>query len=664
MSDAAALFAVPRPLYPERADDAAEGWLEETGAELVGGVARRFAARRRRMHDFVAAVHRHAKAYAGIDLAAVADAAREVRRALRRDGLGDETLARAFALVRETSGVALGMRHFDCQLMGGWVMVNGMIAEMNTGEGKTLTATLPAATMALAGIPVHVITVNDYLVARDAELMGPVYKALGLSVGVVLENQQPPQRQAAYKCDVTYATNKTVVFDYLRDRITLGQRDSEMHLQMEKLYGTDTRIRKLLMRGLSFAVVDEADSVLVDEARTPLIISAPAKSDDEAMVAAKGLELARELERERDFVLLEDERRAVLTDEGRRRLDELCAGLGGVWKGLLRREELIAQALSALHLFRRDVHYLVRDGKVQIIDEYTGRIMEDRSWQRGLHQLVESKEGVEVTAQKEPLARISYQRFFRRYLRFGGMTGTGKEVAREFGSVYGLAVVRIPTNRPIQRKTLLEQVHVTEAEKWRAIARSAAEHRARGQPVLLGTRSVAASETASRALSELGLEHVVLNAKQDKEEAAIVARAGEPGRITVATNMAGRGTDIKLAPGVAQAGGLHVILSERHDSGRVDRQLEGRCGRQGDPGTFVSILSLEDDLPTIYGGPIFRALVASLAHASAERRRKLGSWVIRMTQRLVEREHSKDRRALLRADRRTLKTLSFSGRSE
>jgi preprotein translocase subunit SecA len=660
----AGLFQVPRPLYPERVDHVPEGWIEEKGLEVAGSIARRFAARPSRMRDFVAAVHVQAARYAGLDLPGLGAAARELRKELRRDGLEDALVARAFALIRETSGVVLGMRHFDCQLQGGWVMVNGMIAEMNTGEGKTLTATLPACTMALAGVPVHVITVNDYLVSRDAEIMKPVYEALGLSVGVVVEKQQPPERQAAYRCDVTYATNKVLVFDYLRDRITLGQRDSALHLHMERLYGGEARIRKLLMRGLSFAVVDEADSVLVDEARTPLIISAPAKADDEALVAQKGLELARELSAERDFVLLEDERRAVLTDVGKRRLDELCAGLGGVWKGLLRREELATQALAALHLFKRDVHYIVREGKVQIVDEHTGRVMADRSWQRGLHQLVECKEGVEITAQKEPLARISYQRFFRRYLRFGGMTGTGSEVAGELGSVYGLAVVRIPPNRPIQRRTLPPQVHATEAEKWQAVARSVQEHHQRGQPVLVGTPSVATSETASRALGALGLAHVVLNAKQDKEEAAIVERAGEAGRITVATNMAGRGTDIKLAKGVAEAGGLHVILCERHDSARVDRQLEGRCGRQGDPGTFASILSLEDHLPTVHGGLLYRGFAAWAKRAGEEKRRQLGAWAIRLTQKRVERAHSRERRGLLKADRQTVKMLSFSGRSE
>ncbi len=654
MSSALSLFPALRPLYPERRENEAEGWLEQFGAVAADRVARALKSRRGRMQAIVPLVEQQEADFAGRDLAALGEAGRELRKLLRREGLRDDLVARSFALVRAVSHKTIGMRHFESQLQGGWVLLNGMIAEMHTGEGKTLTATLPACTMALAGIPVHIITVNDYLVTRDAEIMAPVYKALGISVGTVVEGQLPPARQAAYRCDVTYATNKLLVFDYLRDRITLGQKDSALHLHLEKLYGSGARFERLLLRGLSYAIVDEADSVLVDEARTPLIISAPAKAGDEALVAEQGIGLARQMVRERDFVLLEDERKALLNDAGRRRLDELCAELGGVWKGLLRREELALQALSALHLFRKDEQYLIRDGKIQVIDEYTGRVMADRTWQRGLHQLIEAKEGCEITAQKEPLARISYQRFFRRYLWLSGMTGTASEVANELGSVYGLAVMSVPPNRPVRRKTLAEQVHATEDEKWRAIANSVAQRHKAGQPVLLGTRSVAASERAAKMLDELGIEHCVLNAKQDREEAAIVARAGEPGRVTVATNMAGRGTDIKLAPGVADAGGLHVILSERHDSARIDRQLEGRGGRQGDPGSFEAILSLEDYLPTAYGAGI-RGWVAN---------RLGGSRAIRLAQDAAERAHSRERKALLKMDRQVGKMLSFTGRPE
>jgi preprotein translocase subunit SecA len=650
MSSADALLRA-EALYAERDEAAAEGWLEQMGEAARGRLTRALQSRDSRVRAMLERVHALEGEYAAMTLQRLGEAARELRRRLRREGLTDDAVAHAFALVRETAGQTLGMRHFDAQMRGGWIMLNGMIAEMNTGEGKTLTATLPACTMALAGVPVHVITVNDYLVARDAEIMGPLYRALGISVGTVIEGQDLPARHAAYRCDVAYATNKLLVFDYLRDRIALGQRASDLHLHLDRLYGSGAR--RLLLRGLHYAIVDEADSVLVDEARTPLIISAPSKADDEALVAQQGIEFARELEPGRDYVLMHAEHRVSLTEDGRRALEERSRTLGGVWRGLLRREELATQALAALHLFHKDEHYLVRDGKVQIVDEYTGRVMPDRSWQRGLHQLVEAKEGCEITAQKEPLARISYQRFFRRYLRLAGMTGTAREVRGELASVYGLAAVRVPTHRPVRRAMLPERVYRTADEKWRAIAQSALERHRKGQPVLLGTRSVAASERASAALNELGLEHSVLNAKQDAEEAAIVARAGEAGRITVATNMAGRGTDIKLGPGVEEAGGLHVILSERHDAGRVDRQLAGRCARQGDPGSYEAILSLEDAILATYGGAPLRLLAKTAGGAA-----------IRLSQRLAESAHSRERRALLKMDQQLVKMLSFSGRSE
>jgi len=664
MSELLALAQPLRALYPERKDRLPEGWLERAGVAAGGRVQRAIRAWIVRRQPIVRAVNRHAAEYAKMDMKELAGAARDLRRPLRRDGFRTEHVARAFALIREVAGRTVGMRHFDVQLQGGWIMLNGMIAEMQTGEGKTLTATLPACTAALAGLPVHVVTVNDYLVSRDAEIMTPVYQALGLTVGTVVEGQAESARQAAYRCDVTYVTNKLLVFDYLRDRITLGQKRADLQLHLEKLYGPGARVRRLLLRGLNFAIVDEADSVLVDEARTPLIISAPASTGDDAVVATQGIKLAEDLVEREDYVVLPGRAGIKLTDRGKRRLDELCAELGGVWSGLLRREELAMQALTALKVFHRDEHYLVRDGKIQIIDEHTGRIMEDRSWERGLHQLVEAKEGCEITGQKEPLARISYQRFFRRYLLVSGMTGTAAEVKGELGAVYGLAVARVPTNRPGQRRILPTRLFATEKAKWAAIAESVREFHKRRRPVLLGTRSVAASEIASELLTQMGLDHRVLNAKQDKEEAEIVKLAGEPGRITIATNMAGRGTDIKLEEGVAEVGGLHVILSERYDSARIDRQLEGRCGRQGDPGSFQMFLSMEDGIMQIYSRTMCRVLRRMVRACGPQAGQAAGRLVIRSGQRLVERAHSRIRRSMLKVDDELTKLLSFSGRPE
>jgi len=409
-------------VYAEKRELRGEQWLDRMGVAVTGGIARKLRANPVRIKSIVGRVATFEGKFRGLDEAQLRVHAVELKRLLRREGLRDELVAEAFALVRETAGLILGMRHFDVQLIGGWILLNGMIAEMNTGEGKTLTATLPACTAALAGIPVHVITVNDYLVERDCELMRRVYETLGVSVAAATSEMDQKARQAAYTHDIVYCTNKTLVFDYLRDRILLATGSSSLHLRLEKIYGADTRSRRLLLRGLHFAIVDEADSVLVDEARTPLIISAEVPSADEALVAEQALGLARQLEPGEHYVIVKAERRIALTEAGHTHMVALCKALGGVWAGALRREELVTQALTALHLFARDDHYLVRDGKIQVIDEHTGRVMADRSWGQGLHQLIESKEGCEITPRKEPLARISYQRFFRRYLRLAGMT--------------------------------------------------------------------------------------------------------------------------------------------------------------------------------------------------------------------------------------------------
>jgi len=651
-------------VYAEKRELRGEQWLDRMGVAVTGGIARKLRANPVRIKSIVGRVATFEGKFRGLDEAQLRVHAVELKRLLRREGLRDELVAEAFALVRETAGLILGMRHFDVQLIGGWILLNGMIAEMNTGEGKTLTATLPACTAALAGIPVHVITVNDYLVERDCELMRRVYETLGVSVAAATSEMDQKARQAAYTHDIVYCTNKTLVFDYLRDRILLATGSSSLHLRLEKIYGADTRSRRLLLRGLHFAIVDEADSVLVDEARTPLIISAEVPSADEALVAEQAQGLARQLEPGEHYVIVKAERRIALTEAGHTHMVALCKALGGVWAGALRREELVTQALTALHLFARDDHYLVRDGKIQVIDEHTGRVMADRSWGQGLHQLIESKEGCEITPRKEPLARISYQRFFRRYLRLAGMTGTGAEVAGEFGSVYGLPVVRVPTHRPSRRIYRPDRIFPTEGEKWQAVVDRVSELHAHGVPVLLGTRSVAASEVASRMLAERGLEHTVLNAKQDEEEAQIVARAGAPGRITVATNMAGRGTDIQIDPEVSGLGGLHVILSERYEAGRIDRQLAGRCARQGDPGTFEAILSLEDPVLEPFRGGLLEWLVRRFVPPGAPWDAASKRLLVRFAQYRTERMQSRVRKNLLKMDKQMGDILSFSGRPE
>jgi preprotein translocase subunit SecA len=663
MSSAALRIGVPRGAYPERVEPQA-GWLDRTATHLAGALAHRVRAWSRRWDRLVGPVASHGRGLEGLGDHEIRVIAEDLRPGLRREGFQDDLVARSFALVREAARRTIGERHYDVQLIGGWVLLSGMVAEMETGEGKTLAATLPACTAALAGIPVHIVTVNDYLARRDAEWMGPIYRALDLTVGVIIHGMDPAARRAAYACDVTYCTNKEVTFDYLRDRIALRGQPGRIHLQLERLYGQHARVRQLVHRGLYYAIVDEADSVLVDEARTPLIISGGDGNGAGQRVWEAALAIAAQMRQGSDFVLEGRERAIRLSPAGEARLEDLARPLGGVWAGRQRREELVRQALTAQHLFFRDKHYLVRDGKVQIIDEFTGRVMADRSWEHGLHQMIEAKEACPPTSQKDALARISYQRFFRRYLRLAGMTGTAREVAGELWSVYRLPVVRVPTNRPLIRHGHPGRVFPTAEAKWRVVVERIARLHGEGRPVLVGTRSVAASEHLSGLLTAAGLPHQVLNARQDQEEAAIIARAGEPGKITVATNKAGRGTDIRLAPGVAQRGGLHVIATERHEAGRIDRQLFGRCGRQGDPGSYEVIVCLEDELVTVYAGRVWRWVGRLTARPGQTVAPRIGKLLFRRAQRSAERLHSRMRRDLLKMDEHLESALAFSGRPE
>jgi preprotein translocase subunit SecA len=590
--------------------------------------------------------------------------AASLRPELRAQGFGLKQAARAFALIRELAERRLGLRHFDVQLVGGWILLNGMVAEMQTGEGKTLAATLPAATVALAGIPVHVITVNDYLTQRDADWMGPVYRALGLSVGTIVQGMDLEDRRRAYRCDITYCTNKEIVFDYLRDRLEMGQRPGRIQRRVDQLAGRGGRLGRLRLRGLCYGIVDEADSVLIDEARTPLIISGRGDNSYEALIYREALELSERLESGVDYLIDFPRRDVELTKAGKRHLESLGGEQGGFWNGRLRREEMVRKALTARHLFHRDKHYVIKEGKIQIVDEYTGRIMPSRSWEGGLHQLIESKESCDITAQTEVMGRISYQRFFRRYLALAGMTGTAREASREFWSVYRLKVVRVPTNEPMHRQGLRPRAFRFARDKWDAVVARIRELHEQGRPVLVGTRTVAASEHLAALLAEAGLSCRVLNALQDREEAGIIAQAGQRGQITVATNMAGRGTDIKLGPGVEGLGGLHVIATEWHDAQRIDRQLFGRCGRQGEPGTYEAFVSLEDELLKAHPAPLVGFLKPRRINPATTMGGRLALLAIRNSQRAAERRHFRMRRDLLKMDESLESALAFSGRGE
>jgi preprotein translocase subunit SecA len=543
----------------------------------------------------------------------------------------DELLPEAFAVVREAATRALGMTHFDVQLIGGTTLHQGKIAEMRTGEGKTLMATLPVYLNALSGKGVHVVTVNEYLAQRDAEWMAPVYRFLGLSVGVIRSGQTPAEKREAYACDITYGTNNEFGFDYLRDNLAF-------------------RLEDRVQRGLHYAIVDEVDSILIDEARTPLIISGPAEESTELYLKVNELapRFSRQAEEEGegDFFVDEKSRQIHLSETGFEKAETLLQEAGLLAEGDslydaggIRLMHHLNAALRAHHLYNRDVEYIVRNGEVIIVDEFTGRTMPGRRWSDGLHQAVEAKERVKVREENQTIASITFQNFFRLYGKLAGMTGTADTEAFEFQQIYGLEVVVIPTHRPMVRKDLPDLVYLTQHDKFQAILDDIRDCMERKQPVLVGTTSIETSELLSKELDKQGIVHQVLNAKQHEREAQVIAQAGRPGTVTIATNMAGRGTDIVLGGNVekqvehvraeegldeaardariqtlrgewaqlhqtvVEAGGLHIIGTERHESRRIDNQLRGRSGRQGDPGSSRFYLSLEDTLMRIFGDP-------------------------------------------------------------
>ena len=547
----------------------------------------------------------------------------------------DSLLPEAFAVVREASRRTLGLRHFDVQLIGGMALHQGRIAEMRTGEGKTLMSTLPAYLNALSGQGVHVVTVNEYLAQRDADWMGPIYRFLGLSVGVIRNQQGQADKRAAYACDITYGTNNEFGFDYLRDNLA---------------FRLDDRVQ----RGLSFAIIDEVDSILIDEARTPLIISGPAEESTEAYLAINRLvpRLVRQQAEDAagDYSVDEKQRQVHLTESGHEHVEQLM-----IEAGLLREGESLYDAanirlmhhlnagLRAHALYKRDVEYIVRNGEVVIVDEFTGRTMPGRRWSDGLHQAIEAKEGVRVREENQTVASITFQNYFRLYRKLSGMTGTADTEAPEFLQIYGLEVMVIPTHKPMIRKDESDLVYLTQADKFKAIVEDIRECVSREQPVLVGTTSIETSELLSGVLKSEGIPHEVLNAKQHEREALVVAQAGRPGAVTIATNMAGRGTDIVLGGSletefaalpegasaddrerlraawmerhsrVLAAGGLHIIGTERHESRRIDNQLRGRSGRQGDPGSSRFYLSMEDNLMRIFGDPAFTKRLLTVA---------------------------------------------------
>ena len=541
-----------------------------------------------------------------------------------------DILPEVFALVREASRRVLNMRHFDVQLVGGAVLHAGKIAEMKTGEGKTLVATLAVVLNALSGKGVHVITVNDYLAKRDAAWMGQLYNFLGLSVGVIVHGLDDDERKAAYAADITYGTNNEFGFDYLRDNM--------------KFYK-----EQLVQRGHNFAIVDEVDSILIDEARTPLIISGA--GEESTTMYARIDAIIPNLKRDAHFTVDEKNRTLGLTDEGTTLCEELLNIANLYDPQHIAYQHHILQALKAHHLFKRDVDYIVKDDQVVIVDEFTGRLMPGRRFSDGLHQALEAKEGVKIESENHTLASITFQNYFRMYDKLAGMTGTADTEAVEFKQIYNLDVVSIPTHMPMIRKDYPDFIYRTTKEKFEAIVKAIKELHMRGQPVLVGTISIENSELLSSLLKKEGVPHNVLNAKHHESEAAIVAEAGQKGKVTIATNMAGRGTDIKPDEETLNLGGLHILGTERHESRRIDNQLRGRSGRQGDPGSSRFFLSLEDDLLRLFGSDRFSGLLAKLGMKEGEPiEDRLVSKAIERAQKRVEAHNFEIRKTLLDYD--------------
>lgn len=552
----------------------------------------------------------------------------EFRERLSKGETLDDILPEAFAVTREAGARVLKMKHFRVQLIGGIVLHQGRIAEMKTGEGKTLVATLPTYLNALTGKGVHVITVNDYLAKRDSEWMGQIHQFLGLSVGVILHGLTPEQRREAYGCDITYGTNNEFGFDYLKDNMVIYK---------------DEKVQ----RGLNYCIVDEVDSVLIDEARTPLIISGEGEKSTEFYKIA---DFFVKTLNENDYELDEKVNSVILTDGGVHKAEDFFKLDNYADADNMMIQHHVVQALKANYHMRKDKDYMVKDGEVVIVDEFTGRLMEGRRYSDGLHQAIEAKEGVKVEKESKTLATITFQNLFRMYDKLAGMTGTAKTEEAEFREIYGLDVIEIPTNKPVRRKDMPDLVFKTQEAKYKAIVEEIKETHENGTPVLVGTVSIEKSELLSKLLKKAGVPHQVLNAKYHEKEAEIISHAGEKGMVTIATNMAGRGTDIKLEEGIGEVGGLKVIGTERHESRRIDNQLRGRSGRQGDDGESRFFVSLEDDLMRIFAGDRLQGVVGKLGLEDEAIESRMVSNTIESAQRKVEGNNFDARKNVLQYD--------------
>jgi len=591
----------------------------------------------------------------------------EFRDLYRRQGTAarDAILDEALAVIREAADRHLGLRPYLVQLAGALALDGGYLAEMATGEGKTLSAALAAILAGWTGRPCHIITTNDYLAQRDRDTMAPLFRFCGLSAGAVTSQMDAAQRRQGHACDVTYTTSKEIVADFLRDRLRLGVLDQPERRQIRRILSPRADVDNLLvMRGLHTAIVDEVDCVLIDEAVTPLIISREQENLPLRDACVTAHHIAEALAPGRDYRPNLRYKEIELLPAGSDRIEQQCAILPGIWRGRARREELVKQTLNAREFFSRDTQYVVEDDAVVIVDEFTGRMMPGRTWREGLHQAVEAKEHLTPSHPSETLSRLSFQRFFRLFTKLAGMTGTAAEAAAEFWRIYRLPVVQIPTNKPCIRRVEPMRVFPAQHAKWNAVLGTISDLHARQMPILVGTRSVLASEKLALRLEEAGLDYNLLNATRHREEAQIVAEAGQPGKITIATNMAGRGTDILLGRGVAEAGGLRIIATERNEAGRIDRQLYGRCARQGDPGTVYVFASAEDELLKRFLPAAVQRLASAAVRSRQPGSQHLAATAFWQAQRAAQRMAFRQRQALLRMDTWLDEALSFTGTSK
>lgn len=635
-------------------DAVVHGWM---------GSWRRRAERTKQYLDQAHAVDALAKDNEALSDSELREKLRGFHEVFRRGGeaLKKQTVP-ALAAVREAAKRCTKLNPYVEQLAGALALNDGCLTEMATGEGKTLTAGLAAVLAGWLGRPCHVITVNDYLVERDAAGMQSLYQMCGLKVAPVTAKLNPQERQKAYDADVVYVTSKEILADFLRDRIRLKDlHNPERWMIRQVLNPQRAPESALVLRGLHTAIVDEADSVLIDEAVTPLLISSQRPNDALKSAVELAATLAARLTKDEHYKVDARYGDIDFTEEGFKKVEQVSGMLPPIWRGKARREELLKQAIVARELFHLGKQYIIHDNKVSIVDEFTGRAMPNRSWREGLHQAIEAKEGIGMTDPAETLARMSFQRFFRLFPKLSGMTGTGWEAAEEFWRIYHLPVVRVPTHKPCQRQQLPDRVFLTEDEKWDAVVAEIQRIKETGCPILVGTRSVKNSELLSHRLFQLGVAHRVLNATRHSEEAAIIARAGEKSEVTIATNMAGRGTDIRLGPGMANFGGLHVISTERHESERVDRQLYGRAGRQGDPGCAQTFVCFEDELLKRHLRPTFRDMAKKAFKNGSPGADFLTRRAWKQAQKNAQRLAFKQRANVLKYDTWLDEALSFAG---